>query len=89
MALTCKQCGSDKVIPGVALLDAYGDTGFWKKPQEVSVDANPGAWVFKGTETGRLLARVCGECGHAELYVTNHRELYNAYLRSRGGEARS
>ncbi len=89
MALTCKQCGSDKVIPGVALLDAYGDGGLWRKPQEVRVEANPAAWFFTGTETGSLMVRVCGDCGHAELYVTNHRALYDAYLRSQGDEAAS
>jgi hypothetical protein len=80
--MTCKHCGSDKIIPGVPLLDSYGRYGQMTKPQEVAVDANPGAWVFKGTATGHVVAKVCGECGYTELYTTNHQELYDAYRRS-------
>jgi predicted nucleic-acid-binding Zn-ribbon protein len=85
MPLTCKHCGSDKIIPGVPLLDAYGEQGWLTKPQEVKVQGKPGAWVFKETATGNLLAKVCGECGYTELYTTHHRELYDAYQRSRQG----
>jgi hypothetical protein len=37
------RCGSDKVIPDVPLLDAYGDIGAWKKPLGVEVQGKPDA----------------------------------------------
>jgi hypothetical protein len=46
---------------------------------------NPGALLFKGAHRGALRAAICGRCGHAELYVSNPRELLEAYKRSRGG----
>jgi predicted nucleic-acid-binding Zn-ribbon protein len=82
MPMTCKHCGSDKIIPSVPLLDAYGEVGGLTKQQEVRVQGNPGAWVFKETATGNLMANICGACGYTELYATNHQELFDAYQRS-------
>jgi hypothetical protein len=83
MPLTCMRCGSDKVIPDVPLFDTYGDTGFRKNPLGVEVEGRPEAWVFKDSEAGTLVARVCGECGHTELHTTNFKALYEKYRQSR------
>ena len=49
----------------------------------VEVDENPEALLFKETFEAALSARVCGDCGYAELYVANPRELYAAHERSK------
>ena len=74
MADTCARCGSTKVMPDVPLQDHYGDTGSWSKQGEVDVHTNPKAWFFKGTVSGKISARICGECGFTELWVSNYRE---------------
>jgi hypothetical protein len=84
MRETCPRCGSAKIIPAVPLLDHYGDTGTMSDPAEVQVHAAPQAWVFKDTVTGTLSLRICGECGYAELQVSNFRELYEKYMKSCG-----
>jgi hypothetical protein len=40
--------------------------------------------VFKDTGTWALSLQVCGDCGHADLHVGNHRELYAKYRQARG-----
>jgi hypothetical protein len=45
----------------------------------VEVDAHPQALVFKGTQRGVLKARICGQSGFAELYVSYPAELLAAY----------
>lgn len=82
MKEACAHCGSEKIIPKVPLLDHYGDTGFRADQAEVRVHGNPQAWLFKDTVAGKLSLRVCGECGHAELRVSNYRELYAKYAQA-------
>jgi hypothetical protein len=79
MADRCRQCGSEKIIPDVPLLDHYGDLGGRSDTATVEVYGNPQAWVFKKTAVGKVTLRICGDCGHAELYVSNFRELYEKY----------
>lgn len=79
---TCPRCGSDRIIPEVPLLDHYGDMGSWSDQARVNVHGAPEAWIFKDTVAGKLSARICGECGHAELQVSNFRELYAKYTKS-------
>ena len=81
---TCPRCGSSKIIPKVPLLDHYGRTGTMSDPAEVQVQGAPDAWVFKETVTGEVSFRICGECGHAQLQVSNFAELYEKYQESRG-----
>jgi hypothetical protein len=76
---TCPRCHSKKIVPDVPLLDHYGDTGFVANQAEVQVHGAPEAWFFKDTVAGKLSLRVCGECGYAELQVSNFRELYEKY----------
>jgi hypothetical protein len=82
MQETCSRCGSAKIIPRVPLLDRYGEMGGFTDPAEVRVHGDPQAWVFKETATGQVSLRICGECGHAELQVSNFRELYERYEKS-------
>lgn len=84
MQHTCPRCGSSKIIPDVPLLDHYGDMGMQASTAEVKVSGNPQAWVFKDTAAGMLSADICGECGHAQLRVSNHRALYEKYLKAGG-----
>jgi hypothetical protein len=79
---TCPRCGSNKIVPDVPMVDYYGDVGEMSTTSEVKVHGAPQAWVFKNTATGKLTVRICGECGHAELQVSNFRELYEKYERS-------
>jgi hypothetical protein len=82
----CKQCGSDKIIPNVPLLDHYGDLGGKYDQATIQVEGVPQAWIFKDAVTGTLFLMICGECGHAELRVSNAHELWQKYQKSRGEE---
>lgn len=87
MSETCAACGSAQVIPRVPLLDHYGDVGAFSKEATLEVAGSPEAWFFRDKVSGKVYAKVCGDCGHAELFVTNHRELYAKYAQSQGGTA--
>lgn len=78
---SCVKCGSAKVMPGVLVRDL----GDYNAPNTlaVMVHENPDAFLFKETFVDGLTATVCGECGYAELYATQPRELYAAYERSK------
>jgi hypothetical protein len=51
------------------------------------VYADPDALMFKGTAYATLLARICADCGAAELYVMPKEAegLYEAYRQSKSG----
>ena len=80
---TCHRCGSNKIVPDLPLVDYYGEIGERSTNIEVNVHGAPQASVFKDTASGNLSVRICGECGHAELHVSNFRELYEKYEKSR------
>lgn len=77
----CAKCGSDKIIPRVSLVER----GHYNVPDALTirVDEKPDALFFKSSQTGKLYARICGNCGYVETYVDNHEELYSAYLKSK------
>ena len=79
MDLHCKECGSDKVIPDVRIVD-QGDSSDGKL--QLRVCGNPDAIIFKDRLYGVLTAEVCGECGRVELRVANAGELYDKYQES-------
>lgn len=81
-SLRCSRCGSDKVIPGASLRDYYGDTGTWSNAARVGVDGKPDAVVFKDRAYGDVRLNICGACGHADISVDNHEELYEKFVRS-------
>jgi hypothetical protein len=86
MDTRCARCGSEKIIPLVAILDQgqYSD-GTLKAHVGYT---NPEAWLFKGAVYARLKATICGECGHTDLTAENPAALYEAYLRIQSQAAR-
>lgn len=70
-------------MPGVPLRDAFGDLGLRSRQANVSVDGEPQAWIFKDSASGKLTLDICGDCGRAELQVSDFRELYEKYQKSR------
>ncbi|MEL7035520.1 MAG: hypothetical protein AAFO04_07870 [Cyanobacteria bacterium J06592_8] len=79
---TCSKCGSEKLIPHVRILDR----GYKNIELDLSViiyekpDALP---FFKGDHRGQLQAKICGDCGHTELTVTNPGELWDIYQKAK------
>jgi len=80
MERNCPRCGSPKIIPQVPLLEHYGRNR--ADQMEVEVAGAPEAWIFTDTASGRIYARICGECGYTELWTSNFRELYEKHERS-------
>jgi formate dehydrogenase assembly factor FdhD len=54
---------------------------------QVEVQRRPKALFFKQSERANLSARVCGACGHTELYVDAPEALYAAYLQTESSPA--
>ncbi|MBN9120784.1 MAG: hypothetical protein J0I06_16815 [Planctomycetes bacterium] len=80
--LRCPRCDSGRVVPRATVWDQ--DTGaVGGGPLRAYVNANPGALIFRGPVYAALYARVCADCGHAELFADGAGELYEAYRRSR------
>lgn len=73
----CTRCGADAVIPHVRVVDR-GD-GNYRRDLEVEVHRRPNAILFKRPERSMITARVCGACGHVELFAETPRALYAAY----------
>jgi hypothetical protein len=73
----CVRCGSAKMIPDARMLNE----GVNGEPQLV-VDANPDALLFKDRLYGRILADICGNCGHVELRAADPERLYEHYRQS-------
>lgn len=46
----------------------------------MGIEKKPEAWVFKQLVQSGLYASICGSCGFTELYATNPRAIYDAYL---------
>jgi hypothetical protein len=84
--LRCSRCGSGRVVPRATIWDhnTYSYSG--GMPLQVYVSGKPEALVFRGTVCATLYARVCADCGHAELYADGAERLYEAYQRSQTAE---
>ena len=81
MPTECSHCGSTRIIPGLSIVDqGEGSDGKLK----TAILGSPRALIFKDCLYGEIKADICGECGHIELRVTNPRELYEHYRKSRG-----
>ena len=82
---SCPKCGSKKMIPDLPIIvDVItGGAG----TATVRIAGAPQAWIFNQVATGDVTLRVCGECGHAELQVSNFRALYENYEKSRKSSA--
>jgi rRNA maturation protein Nop10 len=81
---TCPRCGSKKVIPNLPIsLEVWTHGGPGSGEAVVKVGGDPHTWgVSKGQARGGLTMSVCGECGHAELRVSNFRALYEKHEQS-------
>jgi hypothetical protein len=77
--LSCKLCGSTKVVPNVHVVDQGRHSS---GHLQLFVDGSPEALIFKDRRWGEIMADICGECGHLELRVQNAKELYAHYLDS-------
>lgn len=77
----CPSCGSTKIIPGLTVVDqGEGSDG----ERKAVIFGSPQTLIFKDRLYGEIKADICGKCGHVELRVTNPRELYEHYQKSRG-----
>ncbi|MEO1618381.1 MAG: hypothetical protein AAFV88_21190 [Planctomycetota bacterium] len=59
--MKCMQCQSERLVRDVQAVDYFDMAA--KQPLKLELDANPEAWIFKGTTGGELRASVCTECG--------------------------
>lgn len=80
---TCPQCGSKKIIPDRPIIVDLVTGGGGAGTATVMIAGAPEAWFAKDIARGDLTVTVCGECGHAELQVSNVAALYEKYEKSR------
>ena len=73
----CPKCGSSDVIGDARIVDRT-----LEEELRVTVQRKPNAKVFKRTVGVTLKARVCGSCGHAELYASDPVRLLEAHKES-------
>jgi predicted nucleic-acid-binding Zn-ribbon protein len=66
----CLRCGSTHTLPDARVQE------YSSRKITVAFDTKPEAALFRGTQRRELKARICGECGHTELYVEDARELW-------------
>jgi predicted nucleic-acid-binding Zn-ribbon protein len=78
----CPKCGSSQQVPDVPVVASVDR--FTSTPVSALVYANPDAQLLKGLRAHRILARICGNCGFAELYVEDPKGLLAT---SQGSEA--
>jgi hypothetical protein len=75
----CVRCNSGRVVPRATIWD-QGDTS--GGTLQAYVEAKPDALFFRGAVYATLFARICADCGHAELFADGAEELYAAYRQS-------
>jgi predicted nucleic-acid-binding Zn-ribbon protein len=80
----CLKCGSADVIPDVTVVD-LGHHNF-QQNLKAAIQANPGAWLFKGEVQTSLKAWVCGACGFTELYAKNPGALLAVHQKLQAAE---
>ncbi|HYH81952.1 MAG TPA: hypothetical protein VEX86_19255 [Longimicrobium sp.] len=78
---TCPKCGSSEIVPSVRIIDR-GDYNAQGQLQ-VGIEKKPSAWIFKELVPSDLNATLCASCGFTEIYASNPRAIYDAYLAAR------
>ena len=73
----CPKCGSARIMCGVEIIDRNGEYQDLRLTARIA--RRPGALMFKDAEHARLVADICGECGHAELRADQPERLWQAY----------
>jgi hypothetical protein len=74
----CIRCKSEKIVPRVRVKGG-GPYGPELGDITAAIYENPDAMLFKYSHQGSLYAQICGECGHAELFLENPQEFYDVY----------
>ena len=82
--MTCSKCGSTKIVPRAPVFDR-GDYSTEVGNVRLGVARRPQALLFKGQERADIYARLCGDCGHTELFVEDAASIYQAYVESLQG----
>jgi hypothetical protein len=86
----CVRCGSHRVVPQATIWDQGQHS---RGLLQAYVYADPNALLFKEAAYATLWARICADCGAADLYVnvsTGEAEgLYKAYRKSKSGAERA
>lgn len=76
--LVCTRCGSQSVIPRVRVVER-GEDGT-RRDVQLEIRRRPRALFFKRPARSTLMARLCADCGHVEVYADAPRALYTAWL---------
>ena len=80
----CARCNSDRIVPRATVWNSWDALGHGQ-PLQAYVETKPGALLFRGAVYATLYARICADCGHAELFADGAEELYAAYQQSKRG----
>jgi hypothetical protein len=75
----CSACHSERVIPCGRVIDH--EEGY-ELDLNLQVCERPDVKLEKRSHYGVLRARVCGNCGHAELFVPEAGKLWHVYEKS-------
>ena len=73
----CPKCGSSEIMHDAEVRD-YDASAYRRLSVHVALKKPEGGFFKKTTESGELLASVCGDCGYTELYATNHQAMLRA-----------
>ena len=74
--MECVKCGPTKVMKNIAIKE-FGHSNI---PHHLSVKVKKTDRIlFNSYAKGKILANICGNCGHMELSVLNPKELWEAY----------
>lgn len=77
----CPQCGSTDLVPNQPI---YEHTSGGHTSLAIELVEHPDVLFSKGdVVTSHLRAWICGGCGAVEISATNHRQLFDAYVRRR------
>lgn len=74
----CAKCGSAHIVPDAPVISRSEFKGL----VSLSVARKPDALLFRAEELADVRARVCGDCGHVEMFVRGARALYRAHKES-------
>lgn len=81
MNTICTNCGSDKIIKGLNIVDNAAD--YMKQNLSIETIKNPSAFLFKGLNTYEIKANICGSCGKVEMTIDNPESLWKDYQRDK------
>ncbi len=73
MQMICSRCGSSVILSDLPVVSNVDN--FSSVPISILTYKNPERRGFKTPVPHRLLARVCGNCGFADLYVEDPQGL--------------